>query len=165
MNTKESCFSKPNVTPGSQMKRLTVDLEQIAIPRIEIPRKIIQTPVKVKKINLKRIKVKLLNKNINPIRSIRREHNYVKHKQANDKIVPNRISSKSTHNLLTDQLSIIPTNAKVNIRGLIANNQRASVKRYRNGEMNCSGALNSFLIECNNELFCKAVKDLIEQVC
>ena len=71
------------------MKRLTVDLEPIAIPRIEIARKITQTP-EIKKINLKRIKVKLLNKNINPVHYIRREHNYVKQKLTeNDKIVPN----------------------------------------------------------------------------
>lgn len=146
------------------MKRLTVDLEPIAIPRIEIARKITQTP-EIKKINLKRIKVKLLNKNINPVHYIRREHNYVKQKLTeNDKIVPNKNSPRSTSNLLSYQLSIIPSYAKVNIRGLIGNNQRASVKRCRDGDNNSNGALNSFLIECNNELFRKAVKDLLEQV-
>ena len=150
------------------MKRLTVDLEPIAIPRTEIAKKITQTPIKeVKKINLKRIKVKLLNKNINPIRCIRREHNYYVIQKLNksEKIVPNKNSSKSTSNLLSNQLSIIPTNAKVNVRGLTGNKQRASVKRCRNGDINSSGALNSFLIECNNELFQKTVKDIIEQVC
>ncbi|KAI6654815.1 hypothetical protein LOD99_2694 [Oopsacas minuta] len=140
------------------MKRLTVDLEPFTLPASVIPEKVPKRSLKkFKKLKLKRIKKD---------HSINNEHNYVKQKlPKNDKLSPSKPSvfsfpHSSKH---PAQLSVVPTNAKVNIKGL-GKSKRTSAKIDRTSRLKNSGALNSSLIEHDGELFHNAVKNLIEEV-
>ena len=148
------------------MKRVTVDLEHANLSKRQTNNNIYSNLQKTtKKIKLKKLKIRFGNKWTNSDRLILREHSYVKLKKGFEFLTKRTLLSSSiaVPHAPPDQLSTIPTNAKVSFKRLA---KTCGIKKKygdSSSRSNC-GLLNSILIEHDGDLFQNAVKSLVSKV-
>ena len=155
------------------MKRLTIDIEHVKLPPKQLASKLCMRKKRTKKI-FKREKIKLTPKKPKDLpkmdlpkkdlpKIILKEHNYVNLNSICTPSIQTPIRPFPITRVPPDQLSFVPTQAKVNIRYL-TKSPSTSPQKKSSVDSKDNGIVTGCMIESNGSLFNAAVKKIILKV-